>query len=448
MSSVVLISLYRKGLGRIMSIWTGSSQKHVDGHKELTNYNDIVTIKAPKTVYIPLISGLVTSFEVLVKEDDRILVNTKLAIRADNCAVPLFSPVSGVYKGIKKVMHSSLKPVDHLVIENDGLYEETQALTPMDYQQASTGELIQFMCDAGIVGMGGAGFPTFVKYRFAKDIHTIVINAVECEPYITADYRMIETYMEELMLGTSAFIKTAKAKKAMIAIKKTKKELIVKLQEAAKAYENIEIVTVPDVYPMGWERTLIYQLFNKRYDKLPSELGLIVNNATTAISFAQALKFGKPTTYKMVTVSGDGIKNPANVYAPIGTPTSYIVEQLGGYTDETISCIAGGPMMGKTIVNDQFVVTPYTNAITILKTQPLVSIPCLRCGKCNDTCPAGLLPVRINNAEESKNIDLIAELRADLCIECGLCSYVCPSRLDVTEGVRRAKRVLQLKKGA
>lgn len=440
--------IYRKGLGEVMSLWTGSSQKRVDGHKELTNYNDIVTIEAPKTVYIPLINGLATSFEVMVKENDRVFVNTKVAVRNDNFTVPLFSPVSGVVKGIKRMMHACLKPIDHIVIENDGLYEETQTLSPVDYQQASREELIQSMMDAGIVGMGGAGFPTYIKYKFAKDIHTVVINGVECEPYITADYRMMENYMDDLMVGTLAMIKMANAKKAMITIKKTKGALIKKLQEAAQAYDNIEITPVPDVYPMGWERTLVYQLFKQRYDKLPSELGLIVNNATTAIGFAQAITQGKPTTHKMVTVSGDGVKNPSNVFVRVGVQTSEIVAQLGGYTSETISCIAGGPMMGKTIVNDQFVVTPYTNAITILKTKPVESIPCLRCGKCNDFCPAGLLPVRINNAEESKNADLIAELRADLCIECGLCTYVCPSRLEVTEGVRKAKRVLLLKKGA
>lgn len=450
MSSVLHISTVfnRKGLGGFMSVWIGPSQLHVDGHKELTNYNDIVTIQAPKTVYIPLINGLSTSFEVLVKENDRVFVNTKLAVRNDNFTVPLFSPVSGVVKGIKKVMHASLKPIDHIVIENDGQNEKAQTLEPVNYESASREELIDFMMNAGIVGMGGAGFPSYIKYKFAKDIHTIVINGVECEPYITADYRMMENYLEDLLVGTSAMIKMAQAQKAMISVKKTKKALIAKLEKAVENYPTIEIKAVPDVYPMGWERTLVYQIFKKRYDKLPSELGLVVNNATTAIAFGQALTKGETPTYKMVTVSGDGVSKPSNVFVAVGTPTSDIVAQLGGYTGEQISCIAGGPMMGKTIVNDQFVVTPYTNAITILKTKPLDPIACLRCGKCNDYCPAGLLPVRINNAEETKNVDLIAQLRADQCIECGLCSYVCPSRLDVTEGVKRAKKVLQLRKGA
>jgi Na+-translocating ferredoxin:NAD+ oxidoreductase subunit C len=179
---------------------------------------------------------------------------------------------------------------------------------------------------------------------------------------------------------------------------------------------------------------------------LPSEIGVIVNNATTAVAYAQALREGKPIGEKIITISGDGVKHPVNVRVPFGTKVSEIIEAIGGYATEDVHIIAGGPMMGKTITTDQFVITSYANAITVLKTQKIDPLPCLRCGRCNDTCPAGLLPVRINNAEAAKDLNLIEKLRADQCIECGLCSYVCPSKIDVTEGVRRAKRALQLRK--
>jgi len=428
-----------------MSIWIGPMKKHVEGHKELTNYNEIVRLTAPKLVYIPIFNFNSINFDLLVKEGDRVLVNTKLAVRNDNMTVPLFSPVSGTIKGIQKVMHGLLKPLDHFVIENDGLYEKTEAFAPLNWQEATRQELIDFMMNAGIVGCGGAGFPTYIKYKFAKNVDTLLINGVECEPYITADYRMIEENIEDLITGTQAMLKASEGKKAMIAVKATKKELLVKLKEAAANIPSIEIKAVPDLYPMGWERTLVYQIFKKRYNKLPGEVGVVVNNATTAIAFAQALK-GQPIIEKMVTVSGDGVARPANVLVPVGMKAADIVAQLGGYTADEISCIAGGPMMGKTITNDQFVTTPYTNALTILKTRPIDAIECLRCGRCNDTCPAGLLPVRINNAEKAKNLEMIEKLHAEECIECGLCTYVCPSKLDVTEGVRRAKRILALKK--
>ena len=431
-----------------MSIWMGPNQKHVAGHKELTNYNDIVTIQTPDEIYIPLMNGNSTSFEVLVQEGDRVLVNSKVAVRNDHFTVPLYSPVSGVVKGVKKMMHATFKRVDHLVIANDGKYEQGQKLGTLDYKQTSAEELVAFMKEAGIVGMGGAGFPTYVKYQAAKDIHTIVINGVECEPYITADYRMMEQQLQDMIVGTSAMLKMAGASKALIAIKKTKKPLLKQVKAALEDYPHLELVAVPDVYPMGWERTLIYQLFKKRYDKLPSELGIIVNNATTAIAFGEALQRGVAPIHKMVTVSGDGIHSPANVNVAVGTPVGHIIAALGGYSAENVRLVAGGPMMGTTITNDQFVITNYSNAITVLITKPLDTIDCLRCGKCNDNCPAGLLPVRIKDAEEIKDGDAIAKLRADLCIECGMCSYICPSRIDVTEKVKRAKKILELRKEA
>jgi len=429
-----------------MSIWIGAMQKHLEGHKGLTDHNDIVRVDAGKFVYIPLMSMFSTNIEVLVKEGDSVKVGTMIAKRNDHMTVPFFSSVSGKVVGKQTIMHAVLKPLEHLVIENDGLYEKEQPFSPIDFEKATREELVDFMMNAGIVGCGGAGFPTYMKYKNPQNISTLIINAVECEPYITADYREISNNIDDLVLGVKAMLKLSTAKEAWIAIKSPKKELIAKVRAALVGVSGIVVKEVPDVYPMGWERTLVYQLLKKRYDRLPSEIGCIVNNATTAIAFAKAIRTGTPIVEKILTISGNGIKTPANVSVPVGVKTSEIVAKLGGYAHEDVLLIAGGPMMGKTIPNDQFVVTPYGNAVTILKTEKIDSVACLRCGRCNDTCPAGLLPVRINNAEQAADLDTIVKLRADQCIECGLCTYVCPSKLDVAEGVRRAKRILQLKK--
>jgi len=428
-----------------MPLWIGPMRKHINGQKELTHHNEIIRIDAGKYVYIPLMNGFSTNIEVLVSEGDHVKVGTLVAKRNDNLIVPMFSSVSGVVTGKQTMMHAILKPIEHLVIENDGKYEFEQSFAPIDYKKASREELVDFMMNAGIVGCGGAGFPSYIKYKNPTGIHTLIINAVECEPYITADFRHIELSMDDLILGTKAMLKMSNAKKALIAIKSNKKELIVKLKTALAGSPDVQVAEVPDVYPMGWERTLVFELTKKRYDRLPSEVGVVCNNATTAIAFAEALRLGKPLVEKIITISGDGIKNPANVSVPVGVKTSEIVEKLGGYTADEVLVIAGGPMMGKTIPNDSFVVTPYGNAVTILKTQKINDVACLRCGRCNDTCPAGLLPVRINNAEKANDIETLEKLRSDQCIECGLCSYVCPSKLDVTEGVRRAKRLMQLR---
>lgn len=448
MTHIVISNVKKVERKVTMSIWIGSMQKHIEGFKDLTTYNDVIHVAAPKEIFIPLINGVSTSFEVLVKEGDRVFVNTKVAVRNDRFTVPLFSPVSGVVKGIKKIMHASLKPVEHIVIENDGLFESVVSIPHIDLDNATRDELIEFTKEAGIVGMGGAGFPTYFKYITTATLNAVLINGVECEPYITADYRMMENYVQDLITGFIALKKMAGAQEVHIAIKKSKKKLIKFISDAIKPYPFASIKEVDDVYPMGWERTLVYAIYKKRYVKIPCEVNVIVNNATTAIALGQAITKRVGPIQKMVTVSGDGIKNPANVFVSVGTPAKHIIEQLGGYTADEITLVAGGPMMGKTMTNDTWVVTPYTNAITITKTQKQESMTCLRCGTCNDHCPSGLLPVRINNAEQMKNRDLIEQLNADQCIECGLCTYVCPSGLEVTEGVRKAKRVLALKKGA
>lgn len=429
-----------------MSFWTGPGQIHLEGHKKDTLYKDVVRVKPLKEVFIPLDNGTNYVFEAAVKEGDKVKVGSLLGKRTGNMIVPYFSPVSGTVKGTKTIMHAVLKPVPHLIIEDDGKYEQVQSFKPLDYTKADRETLVEFMMNSGMVGCGGAGFPTYMKYRNVTGIETLMINAVECEPYITADHRMSTENIDDLKVGVLALLKMSSAKKAVVAIKGYKKELKAQLKEVFADHPEVEVYGTPDAYPMGWERTLVYQYAKKRYNRLPSEVGFIINNVTTAISFAQALRTGMGLTEKMVTFSGDGLKEPCNVRVPYGTSVKEIVQQIGGYAAEDVLLIAGGPMMGKTITTDDMVITNYANAITILKNKPVEAMECMRCGRCNDTCPAGLLPVRINNAEQMKDLDMIVKLSADQCIECGLCSYVCPSKIDVTEGVRRAKRALALRK--
>lgn len=429
-----------------MAFITGPMRKHVNGHKELTSHTEVLKVEAGSKVLIPLINMGSTAVEVLVKEGDQVKVGTKVAIRNDHFKVPLFSSVSGTVKGVQKVMHASLRPIDHLVIENDGKYEEEAPLSPINPASASNEELVDFMMNAGIVGCGGAGFPTYIKYKGIKGIDTLLINAVECEPYITADYKLMQDSLDEMKLGVSTMKKMCGAAKAYVCIKETKKDFIPVLVEAFKEFTDIEVKAVPDVYPMGWERTLVYEVTKKRYDRLPSEIGIVVNNATTAIAFGHAMKTGMPIVKKMVTISGDGVNTPCNVEVPVGVAASEIIKACGGYTAEDVLLIAGGPMMGKTITNDMFVITPYSNALTVLKNKAVEQVACLRCGKCSDHCPAGLQPVRINAAEKTKDFDLLTKLDINSCIECGMCTYICPSKIDVTEGIRRAKRYMALQK--
>lgn len=427
-----------------MGLLTGPMSHHLEGHKELTSHVDVLRIQDPEVVWVPLLSGN-TNFTPLVNVGDEVKVGTKIAERNDHFYVPVYSPVSGTVTAIEKKMTASMKMGDHLRIQNDHKNTVEKPFEPLDYEKASREELLEFVKNAGLVGLGGAGFPTYVKYQKPDNCELVIINGVECEPYLTADYKNMMENLELLKVGTLALHKLSNAPHICVSVKEDKKDLIEVLK---KTFEGtpVEIRTVPDIYPAGWERTLVLLLTGKRYESLPLEAGCILNNASTAIALGNALVNGMPITEKYVTVSGDGIANPRTVIAKVGTLVSDIVAQCGGYTYEDCLMIAGGPMMGSAIPNDQFTVGLPLNGLTVLKNIPVKEVKCLRCGKCTENCPSGLQPVRINNAEKLKDVETLKKLDVMSCIECGMCSYICPSKIEVTEGVRRAKRYMSLMK--
>ena len=425
-----------------MSLFRGAMRVHLDGHKDLTEHKDVISIN-PSKVAIPLFAGAQTNPEILVQVGDEVKVGTKLAQFNGNFIIPIYSSVSGTVEAIEDRMHQSLKKIKHVVIASDLQYEEAN-LPTINYETATKEELVDFMMNSGLVGCGGAGFPTYVKYKFAKDIQQLVINAVECEPYITADIKLIESEFSTILTGIKAMHKMCGAKEVLIAIKKSHPEAIKLVEEAIKDEKDIKVVAVPDVYPMGWERTLIYQLTKKRYDRLPSEVGIVVDNSTTAYWFAKAMINGEPIMNRMLTVSGDGVKEPCNVIAPIGSSVKEVVAACGGYTSEDMVVCMGGPMMGGTITTDLVSIDRQNNAVTCFAKKAVEEIACLRCGSCSDNCPSGLQPVRIAQANKLRDMDRLGKLEVLKCVECGMCTYVCPSKIAVTENVRRAKRAYNL----
>lgn len=426
-----------------MSFLTGPMNHHLAGHKEKTKHAPVLKSIDPDVVWVPLINGNAPCTP-LVKEGDEVKVGTRIAERNDHFYLPLFSPVSGKVTGIEKFMTSGLTQAEHLRIQNDHRHTSERAFPEFDYEKASWEELLDFVKNAGMLGLGGAGFPTYVKYLKPENVDLFAVNAVECEPYLTADYKNIEENIDLLKTGTLALFKLSKAKKGCVAIKEDKKEQIAALKQTF-AGTPIEIRTVPDLYPMGWERTLVFQLTGKRYDKLPIEAGCILNNASTAIALGDAIENGRPITHKYLTVSGEAVKNPQNVYVPVGTRAGEIIEACGGYKEgiEDVLLIAGGPMMGRTIPNDKFVVAPQNNGLTVLPNVEKDEVKCLRCGRCTETCPSGLQPVRIQMSAAIFDEEELNKLYVMDCIECGMCTYVCPSKLDVTENVRRAKNFIR-----
>ena len=423
-----------------MSLLIGTMAKRIEGHKDLTAHNEILTVD-PDVVSIPLFHGGV-AITPLVKEGDKVKVGDLLGVREDRFYVPIFSSVSGTVKAIEKKQTSSLKPADHVVIEND--HKETKGEKKTLKADASKEEIVNYMKEIGLLGQGGAGFPAYFKYSTDK-CETLIVNAVECEPYITADARNIETNLEYFKQGIKFAIKASNCSKIYVALKEYKKELIGTLKETLKDIPNLEVVACRDVYPMGWERTLIREVLKKDYDRLPIEVGAIVSNASTLIELAKSASEGYPIYKKIVTVAGDAVEKDANVICPVGTSFGDLIKACGGYEEENVVLLAGGPMMGSSITKDEVAVTSISNAVTVLKYVEYKPINCLRCGTCAESCPSGLQPVNIVTAYKAKDKDRLVKLQVNDCVECGMCSYVCPSKIEVTENVRRAKKLVQAK---
>ena len=433
-----------------MNIFGTKGKTHIEGHKSLTTSAPILELEKELVtkVYLPLLSPNGKEIKLCVADGDRVLVGTKYAERTD-FYVPQYSPIAGKVLG-KEMRYSAVvgRPINHLVIENDFTYEEAQDVLKVVSIDDSKEVIFEAIKEAGLVGLGGAGFPTYVKYNNPQNIHTVLVNAVECEPYLTTDFFATQMEPEMLCKALQFLIKVSGAEKAIVAYKQHKgveKEPIEAALEAVVAnYPNVELRRVPDVYPMGWERLLVKTVFNKEYKMLPSEVGVIVNNVQTVIALGHALLEGKPLTKKLVTVSGDGIANPCNIWCPIGTPAKTLIDACGGYTATDVNVVPGGPMCTKAVLKDEFPINPQNGAITVFKYKYVAAEPCLRCGACSDHCPMGLQPVELQIALKTRDTDRMAKLNGNLCMSCGMCSYVCPSKIDVTGNMNKMKLQLKL----
>ena len=433
-----------------MNIFGTKGKTHIEGHKSLTTSAPILELEKELVtkVYLPLLSPNGKEIKLCVADGDRVLVGTKYAERTD-FYVPQYSPIAGKVLG-KEMRYSAVvgRPINHLVIENDFTYEEAQDVLKVVSIDDSKEVIFEAIKEAGLVGLGGAGFPTYVKYNNPQNIHTVLVNAVECEPYLTTDFFATQMEPEMLCKALQFLIKVSGAEKAIVAYKQHKgveKEPIEAALEAVVAnYPNVELRRVPDVYPMGWERLLVKTVFNKEYKMLPSEVGVIVNNVQTVIALGHALLEGKPLTKKLVTVSGDGIANPCNIWCPIGTPAKTLIDACGGYTATDVNVVPGGPMCTKAVLKDEFSINPQNGAITVFKYKYVAAEPCLRCGACSDHCPMGLQPVELQIALKTRDTDRMAKLNGNLCMSCGMCSYVCPSKIDVTGNMNKMKLQLKL----
>lgn len=392
-------------------------------HKKMS-LKEVKTYLDPKSVFFSCEKD-----ELLIKNNQEVKEGETIA-RRKKFDLPVIASVSG------KAKITTKDNIANIEIINNHEKKEYLEDIPYDYTYTKT-ELIHFMKEAGIVGMGGAGFPTYLKYDTNKKIKTLIINGVECEPYITADYRVSLDHAKEIIKTIHWIMKTLSIQECFIAIKVHNPLLKEKLFTIADKYKKIKVIEVPNLYPMGWEKSLVRYIKHTDYKTIPLEKGIVVNNISTIYAVHNVLKHHKPLTERMVTFTGEGMKNPCNVQVKIGTKVSEVIEYLGGVKNDSIY-ISGGPMMGEHKKLEEMIVTPDLNCILIKEGKEHIESICLKCGKCVDNCPAKLAPVLIHENQDEE--DILKHLHPEKCIECGICSFICPAKIDVREHVKEAKK--------
>jgi electron transport complex protein RnfC len=418
----------------------------INGQKDMCKKMSLQEYLSPEYVYIPLLQRN-TNLNLQVEVGDEVKIGQILAVNVERFNVRAHASISGTVKAIKKVWHSSGKMVDAIEIQNNFKNELVDTIKEeKNIDGLSREDLIKKMELSGLTGLGGAGFPTHIKYKTKANIDKVIINAVECEPYLTCDYQFIKQHADKLLRGASYMMRAAGAKEVVIAIKNYNVEVAKVIESMLGDFPNTKIFLVKDIYPAGWEKYIVEQITGKTYTNLPSEAGVIVNNSATAITYADVVEKNIPLIARPISITGEGVNQPRVYYVPIGTKVSELVNLSGGYVEGLnplkYNYIAGGPMTGRAIFIDDLIVNDTLGAVIVKPVIEGLHPECLGCGKCADVCPTYLTPTEIKKAFEKKDLKLLSDLNANKCVECGLCSYVCPSHVEITEAVGKGKALL------
>lgn len=416
--------------------------------KKYTDDCETVKMPLPTKVIIPLLQHIGAPCEPLVQKGDAVKVGQKIGDSQAYISSPVHSSVSGIVKAIITVHQPNGDQVNAVEIEPDGkqeLYEEIHPQGDLNEKQ-----LVDAIRESGIVGLGGAGFPTSVKLTppAGKVIETIIINGAECEPYITSDFREMVENPEGIFEGLDILMKLLKVENAVISIEKNKPIAIEKLKAISSKYKGIKVLAIDSRYPQGAEKQLITTVTGRKVPSggLPADVGVLVHNVNTVSFIASYLKTGMPLISKRVTVAGDAIKDASNVEVLIGTPLNELIDFCGGFAQQPYKVLVGGPMMGIAQYSLDGVVTKTTNAILALtqdECQVSEESNCIRCGKCVDACPMGLMPLNIDMLAKNNKFKDTLQYNVNDCIECGCCSYVCPAKRHLVQSIRLAKAELK-----
>ncbi|MBR6171845.1 MAG: electron transport complex subunit RsxC [Eubacterium sp.] len=427
---------------------------HPDDGKRLTQDKEISAYMTLGEAVYPLSQHIGAPARPVVKKGDRVVAGQKIAEAAGFVSANIHSAVSGTVKALEKREVPGTGKADCIVIENDGLFEEIDyqaGLRP--WEELSRAELITVIREAGVVGMGGAGFPTDVKLspKNEEDIDCIIVNGAECEPYLTSDYRRMLEEPEKLIGGLKIVLSLFPGAQGIIAIEDNKPQAVKLLREKAKDEPLIRVNKLKTKYPQGAERQLIYANTGRYVNSsmLPADAGCIVHNVDTVISIYEAVVLGRPMISRVVTVTGDCIANPCNFIVPLGTSYRELVEAAGGFAKDPAKVISGGPMMGKALYNLDVPVVKGTSAILALSKDVVAEkspTACIKCGRCVTVCPGKIQPWLLADLSEAHDEEAFLKNSGMECCECGCCSYVCPARRHLTQTIAGTRKQLLAKK--
>mgnify|MGYP002658384489 FL=1 len=417
--------------------------------KKMSRECPIEILNPGDTLVYPLSQHIGAMAKPLVKAGDRVLVGQKIAEKGGFISANIHSSVSGTVKAIEKRLVATGGMVDSIIVENDGMYEEAAPIFSGNPDELSKDEIIKIIEEAGIVGMGGAGFPTNVKLspKNADIIDSIIVNGAECEPYLTSDYRRMVEQTDKLVKGLKIVLKIFPDAKGYFGIEDNKPEAIEALLKATENEDRIEVVPLKTKYPQGGERSMIYAVTGRKINSkmLPADVGCIVHNVDTIYAIYNAVYNGKPLIERIVTITGDAVRTPKNFQVRIGTSFRELIDAAGGFTTEPEKIISGGPMMGFSFFNiDVPVVKGASSLLAFIKDDVSHEEPsaCIRCGRCAAACPEHLLPMKLAALAGQNEPEEFKKLGGMECVECGCCSYVCPAKRQVTQSVRSMKKLI------
>lgn len=417
----------------------------LEENKQRTEDKAIEKLPLPAKVYIPLSQHLGKICHPEVKIGDAVAVGQRIASVQAHVSSIIHASISGKVVSIQDWPHPGLGRCKAIVIESDGKDASSVFRIPSseEIDRLTLDQMRQIVFEAGIVGMGGASFPTHIKLNPPQPVDTLIVNGAECEPYLTSDYRLMIEKTKEILQGIELVIKCLGVQKVYIAIEDNKPEAIKIFSHELRAM-SYELKILKSAYPQGGEKQLIKNILGREVPqgKLPFDIGVVVHNVATIFAIYEAVYLGKPLYERVVTVTGSVLNNPKNLLVRLGTPIRDLIKSCAELKEEPVKILIGGPMMGIAQYTDEVPVIKSTNGVVLLNKREARAQEeefCIRCGACVRECPAGLAPCLINLASEKELWTEAKAYNALDCIECGLCNYVCPAKRRLTQSIRRAK---------